>query len=151
MAISVTFYDNASDKRYRTKQLTQTKVCTCEFYEASSVINPKVLVDYDADLFMANYMYIPTLHRYYFITDMTVLNGRQILVSGHTDVLSSFDLSEVVGVLSRQGRSANWNAYIPDKELDAFTYTRTQTVAFTPIDTFVPNQSMILTIAGDYS
>lgn len=149
MSISVTLYNTDSDKRVKSKTLTSVKSLTCEFYDNSSIINPKILVAYDADVFLANYMYIPTFHRYYYINDITVLNGRQILIDGHTDVLMSFNLDNVVGIVDRQ--ASEWNAYLPDDKLQMFGYTRTQTIAFTPTDPFIANNELVLTVVGEHA
>lgn len=88
--MQITIYNNQSDARRVSKTLTALKTLQAEFYESSSVIDPVLLAAYDSALFKANYAYIELMGRYYFIKNIEVLNGRQMRITMHADVLMSY-------------------------------------------------------------
>ena len=94
--MNVTFYQNNSDKRYLTKNLTNGKTYSgLIIKENLDGMNPvfRLKVSNDSiNMIMGfyNYMYIPDLNRYYYITGRKLLNGMVAELSGHEDVLMTF-------------------------------------------------------------
>ena len=94
--MNVTFYQNNSDKRYLTKNLTNGKTYSgLIIKENLDGMNPifRLKVSNDSiNMIMGfyNYMYVADLNRYYYITDRKLLNGMVAEISGHEDVLMTF-------------------------------------------------------------
>ena len=94
--MNVTFYQNNSDKRYLTKNLANGKTYSgLIIKDILDTMNPtfRLKVSNDSiNMIMGfyNYMYIPDLNRYYYITGRKLLNGMVAELSGHEDVLMSF-------------------------------------------------------------
>lgn len=94
--MNVTFYQNNSDKRYLTKNLTNGKTYSgLIIKDILDTMNPtfRLKVSNDSiNMIMGfyNYMYIPDLNRYYYITGRKLLNGMVAELNGHEDVLMSF-------------------------------------------------------------
>ena len=94
--MNVTFYQNNSDKRYLTKNLSNGKTYSGLIIKDSlDVLNPKFRLQVSNDsinmiMGFYNYMYIEDLNRYYYITDRKLLNGMVAEISAHEDVLMSF-------------------------------------------------------------
>ena len=92
MAISVKFGKNQSDNRYLTKLITWGEEIPCDVYDATDRLNPVILVDTNnVDLSETNYMEIPEFGRKYFITSIVGAAGKIVTVSGHVDVLGTYD------------------------------------------------------------
>ena len=94
--MNVTFYQNNSDKRYLTKNLSNGKTYSGLIIKDSlDVLNPTFRLQVSNDsinmiMGFYNYMYIEDLNRYYYITDRKLLNGMIAEISAHEDVLMSF-------------------------------------------------------------
>lgn len=142
--MEVTIYNNSSSNNTVSKSITAIKKMTCQGYKDCNLVNPQILIDYDTALFSANYMYLPLFNRYYYITDITSLNGRQVLVSGHTDVLMSFPVRSLSGVVARNENA--YNLYLQDKmfRVNNFNYVVTKNFP----SGMTPNSNFIFTVAG---
>lgn len=143
--MNVTLYNNSSDDNVVSKNITALKSVSATGFDASSVMTPTLILAYDSTIFSANYMYIDTFQRYYYITDITVIDGHRLKVSGRVDVLMSFDVKSIECIAGRQ--SGAFNLYIPDPEIVRVAYDRVQIKAF-PTTPFVANKSFILAVVG---
>ena len=94
--MNVTFYQNNSDKRYLTKNLTNGKTYSgLIIKDVLDTMNPTFRIQVSNDsinmiMGFYNYMYVEDLNRYYYITDRKLLNGMVAEISGHEDVLMTF-------------------------------------------------------------
>lgn len=88
--MTVTFYNNSDDERVVDKTLTSPLDLSCEFYDACSIIKPKLLLEYNATIFSKNYCYISAFNRYYFINNITTDAGERIIVDCFIDVLNTY-------------------------------------------------------------
>lgn len=88
--MQIIFYNNSCDNRQVDKNITAVKTVTAECFEDSSILNPVLICTYDAALFSANYLYIEYYGRYYFINDITIIDGHRIKISAHVDVLMTY-------------------------------------------------------------
>ena len=83
----------------------------------TNVVNPTIKIQGSiSTLAGCNYMYIPAFGRKYFITDIKSINSHICEVSGHCDVLATYNTSirtnkAIVGRTATQG---NWNLYLTD-------------------------------------
>lgn len=113
--MNIDFYQNTNDKRVINKTLgTPVSLSNCELIDESSIINPSFTIDNNPSIYNYNYVYISYFGRYYYITDITVLNGEQMRVNCAVDVLKSH-ASEILNcnVNSRRNEN-NSDKYLPD-------------------------------------
>lgn len=87
------------------------------FKEETSLLNPTIIIngvsnasDYTIeDIGTSNYISIPKVDRYYFITDITMMSGGRVAIAGKVDVLMSFK-SDILGstqLIVRQEKKTN--------------------------------------------
>lgn len=92
--MTVKFYKNKSDKNHVDKNITQigSNITSAVIVDDVSVTDPVFrLQDFTGfNPATANYCYIDTLERYYYITDITILTNDIYLIHCHVDVLMSF-------------------------------------------------------------
>lgn len=113
--MDIKFYQNVSDKRVINKTLNIEYALTgCELIEPSSAIDPEFIITRTPGLYQYNYVYIPYFSRYYYITDMIDVDGQQMKIKCHVDVLMSFK-NQILNcdVNSRQNEN-NYDMYLPD-------------------------------------
>ena len=90
-----------------------------EFRDAVNIINPQIMFVYPDNsitLLQMNYVYIPSMGRYYFITNCELTRKNLVTLTLHVDVLYSHinvlkDLSH--GYIARN--EYNYNALLPDE------------------------------------
>lgn len=130
--MQITIYNNQSDARRVSKMLTALKTLQAEFYESSSVIDPVLLAAYDSTLFKANYAYIELMGRYYFIKNIEVLNGRQMRITMHADVLMSYAaaIKNLSVIISKQ-ENDSYNLYLDDGSIITLNKTFNTVIPFT--------------------
>lgn len=114
--MTIDLYNSGSDPRSVTKKLTAIKTITAEMYEVSSIIDPRIIVAYDAALVQANYCYIPYFKRYYFIRGIEVADGRRMMLTLHVDVLQTYatQIKSLQCIIDKQAAVANGNVYYND-------------------------------------
>ena len=113
--MNIDFYQMTNDKRVINKTLgTAFTLTDCQLEDISSIINPTFTVDINPALYKFNYVYIAYFGRYYYIDDITVIDGARMLIKCSVDVLKSF-ANEIrnVTVNSRRNESA-YDMYLPD-------------------------------------
>lgn len=113
-------------KIYKTKSApnvvnkTLSEVVTFEeviFKEDTSLLNPTIIINgvsndssYNIeDIGTSNYFSIPKVNRYYFITDITMMRGGRVAITGKVDVLMSFktDILGSTQLIVRQEKKTN--------------------------------------------
>jgi len=109
-------YNNGDDPNVVKKTLTSIgESISCQLTNETDVENPDILVDYNANYMGANYFYLPFFNRYYFYREApTVINGNQLLIKGHVDVLMSHQESLLSTLIIAKRSSSAVNPYIPD-------------------------------------
>lgn len=86
----VKFYQNDSDDRKVNKNITLKKtLSTVIIKEDSSIMRPVLKVHMDSDIMKCNYIEISSWNRYYYIDNITVASGQQLIISCREDVLMS--------------------------------------------------------------
>ena len=89
--MTVTFYNNYSKNNVVNKVIDNyVQYDEIVFKEPCSIIAPHIILSYRADVATKNYCYIPDLNRYYYITDVTLLEGQRLEATLVCDVLMSF-------------------------------------------------------------
>ena len=89
MSMTATFYNNASAPEVVNKQLTTLGTANVDITNGFMVDKPNFQMARDDSLLTANYMYVPDLNRYYFVT-LEVENGAFIRINAESDPLRSF-------------------------------------------------------------
>lgn len=143
----VMFYRNNSDERQVNKSISQLSSVDCRIKEGTSMLNPiiEIMGSSFSAWSSANYMYIDTFNRYYFIDDITASNGGVISVSGRVDVLQSN--SNAIRninclVLRQQNR---YNRYYQDSKLQIRSQ---KTFIYKKIGSLPSVKTNILTVDG---
>lgn len=109
------FYNNSSDNRVVHKSLSViASNVSIDANGQIDVTNPVIKLNMNENILLSNYMYIPKWNRYYYITEMRVLNGNQIEITGHCDVLMSFWNNFKNSLCVAQRSSSNYDEYIDD-------------------------------------
>lgn len=85
---------------------------TCTIKDSLDVINPVFELDFDATILSKNYMYVADLGRYYFITNIEIIN-HAIRITGHVDVLKTYGTQIKAGKCTAT-RCNFYNKNIPD-------------------------------------
>jgi len=113
-------------KIYKTKSApnvvnkTLSEIVTFEeviFKEDTSLLNPTIIINGVSnassytieDIGTSNYFSIPKVNRYYFITDITMMSGGRVAITGKVDVLMSFktDILGSTQLIVRQEKKTN--------------------------------------------
>lgn len=107
--MTVTLYENMSDKRYVIKQLNQVLTVDVFFLEDNNVNNPYIIINMINNYNDINYCYIPDLGRYYYITAFQVLTADRLRINLKCDVLMSFadDIKTANALISRSNTVGN--------------------------------------------
>ena len=147
-------YINNSDSRVFNKKLTpvipqdaESPEIPINIIEDSSIIDPTFIFGTATNVMQANYMFVPELGRYYYITDK-ILGKNRITVKAHVDVLMSFNmpLKEAWVILDRQEHQ--YNLYMNDVEISVENPNNVRTINFTG-GGFQDDSEFVLIIAGD--
>lgn len=98
-------YTNESDRHHVTKTLTTLYTLNdCDLKEDSSLENPRFILAGSIDHFSSvNYVYAPSLGRYYYVEGMETYGNGMTILSCHVDVLMSFsgEFLECEGIIER--------------------------------------------------
>lgn len=131
--MTVNLYSITDDPRTLNKTLGTATELTCELIYPTDLYTPSIRVSaasFSPDL---NYMYIPEMSRYYFITDVIYENGGAVSLTGRVDVLMSFasEISALTVNVIRQEKTGitkivdNEMTMQPNKQLDYFYCDKT--------------------------
>lgn len=145
--MEVTFYQNTSDKRVIEKTLNIAyTLADCQLTD-SSAIDPVIRITITPGLYQYNYCYIQYFGRYYYITDITVVDGAEMVIKLHVDVLMSFkDQILNCNVNSRKNEN-NADKYLPDDRPIESRYIRYSKKFNTSFENF--NSSYVLITVGN--
>lgn len=153
--LKIILYENSSDNRVVNKLIEfEEEVTGCVLKQNTSVQRPSIILNLSGyndvnDYTRFNYMYIPSFDRYYYITDITFLQGKNVQFDCKVDVLMSFQKSiyNSTQYVERQEDSANYNLYIPDENFNFMANDNLEIFSIgTPI--IQNNTNFILTTVG---
>lgn len=89
--MTITLYSNSSAPERAVKTITSVAAAvTATPTDDMSILSPVLILDYKAAYLRANYVYIDTFNRYYFITGRSVTVGKRIVISCSVDALTSW-------------------------------------------------------------
>lgn len=111
--MQVKLFKTGSDPRKVNKGLNEIATLDCKIKHPFDIVNPTIIID--GNYLDCNYFYIPSLERYYFANPPIALNDKLCEISGHCDVLSSFDVLSLTATVERQ--EFKRNSQIVDNEI----------------------------------
>ena len=141
----INLYKNESDNRVIGKSLTAMgTLSNVILKDDTNVANPILIIDGSFNFSNVNYIYAPTLDRYYYIDDVT-LSQRRVYVSCHVDVLETYK-TYLLNKMAILGRSTkNFNAYQIDGDIPMINSNE---ITVTKFPNSFSGESLILTVAG---
>lgn len=143
-------YYTTSDNRVLNKHLVKEKSISIHYKEDVNVVNPVLYLASDnLTIENYNYIYVPSLKRYYYI-DSWDYSQQRYIIKCHVDVLMSYKewLLEQYPITKRS--ASKFNLYINDDRMNLRAESRTLTFPF-PSGFLVEGQKVanfILTVNG---
>ena len=110
--MTVTLYQTSINPIVLNKSLGNGVDKSCTIKDNLDVLNPVFELDFDASILSKNYMYVADLGRYYFITNIEIVN-HVIIITGHVDVLKTYNTAIRTGNCTAT-RANIRNKNIPD-------------------------------------
>ena len=144
--MEIILYNNISEKNKIGKDITLVATLTGSIKDPSSLIRPKIVIEY-SDPTAFNYVYISEFGRYYYVGDITILNTNILMISLIVDVLESFKtsiLSQHVIIDKNQNVFSN---YLPDDNLVTLVKSKTDIVNF-PSGLLDDGEFILITAGG---
>ena len=125
MARTVRFYKLQIDKRYIDKSVGWIQqgndLTTAHFIDDTEIVNPVMKLS-SFDQAQVNYVYIPSLDRYYYVTGVTYSKG-YYLISLHVDVLMSFKNSILNMPIIASRNSSHYDKFMHDDRMKTEQFT----------------------------
>lgn len=149
--MTVNFFSTLDDILVVTKTLTSVASVVCTPYKECNIMNPVLILTYNANILNANYFYIDEWHRYYFMSPPSVTPGQQMIINGEIDPLMTYSdsiRSLTCHVVRQENNTAK---YLSDPTLPVKTITQTQNIQFnaSPFDTSDKTKMhFLLTVIG---
>lgn len=148
--MEVKFYQNTYDKRVINKTLGTAKtLSSCQLIDESSIINPVIEIDIDTALYGYNYAYIVYFGRYYYIDNITVIDGSRMRINMTVDVLMSFSSQILACNVNSRRNENNYDMYLPDDRMIESRYIKYSKKFPTSFDDFTPSYILITVGNGD--
>lgn len=100
--MEIILYNNTSENNKVGKTLTNETTISGSLRETTDIINPTLLLEYDARDY--NYIYIPLFSRYYFITKVESVRTGLWRIYCNIDVLESFktEIKNLTAIIDKQ-------------------------------------------------
>lgn len=140
-------YKNNSEKIKVDKTLTLIYTTDLLMKDSVSLTNPIFTLSLNNDKITEfNYIFVPELKRYYYVTDIVMVRNNLFEVSCHCDVLMSFknEIREQSGIIGRQEEV--YNLYLSDPY---FTVNQKQSIVTKEFKKgFLDDASYVLLVAS---
>ena len=147
--MEIRLYNNSKSANTIKKTLSEALTLTGVLRGECSILNPVIEIDVDVNINNYNYAYVVEFSRYYFISDITVVNNKLWKITLHCDVLMTYasDIRKLnVNVLRN---SSSYNLLLEDNQLNTYADERVQCINFPNSLTPVANQfKYYLTLIG---
>ena len=147
--MQIILYNTASENNKINKDIS-TEILTVDgtLKNECAISNPMIRLQATSDIVNANYAYIPTFKRYYFVNKVTSLANGLWLLDLSCDVLMSFkdSILDLECVVSRS--SSSYNSYFNDDEFSCYNNDRVQTKIFPNSGVFNSGRSYLITVSG---
>ena len=113
--MTIQLYNTSSDQRCIHKTLSGVgSSITCKLKDECTVEEPSFKMAYNANYLTANYLKVTDWNRYYYITDRNIINGNEIIINCHMDVLMSFKNQILDSNIIAERSSSDINKFIAD-------------------------------------
>lgn len=113
--MTITFYNNSSDIRVLNKSISQVgEALSVQLTEEATVEDPSFKLTMNNSIINCNYLYVSEWDSYYFIRNREILNGNELVLNCHIDVLMSFKDAILNSEIIAERSASNNNAYIVD-------------------------------------
>ena len=120
--MKIILYKSTADNRLLDKSSKITAIDTIDtahIKDDTSIISPSIILSYKkiSTLRKCNYLYIPSMGRYYYVNDIVLKPGGMFELKCHVDVLMTYkgDIKNITTLILRQ-ENLN-NPYIEDGQL----------------------------------
>lgn len=132
--MTIQMYKNNSDENVINKDKKQIKSVNAKLFEPCDILNPILILDASNDLFQCNYIFISKFGRFYFVNNITIINGGMMRLSCSVDALESWwsSLKSIKQNIIRNEKS--YNMYMIDPTLQITSRKRRQVVKFAEPD-----------------
>ena len=142
--MNIVAYNNRSDTRKIGKTLTQVTEFVGTLRNETDVVTPVILVEGALPSF--NYCFIAAFNRYYFVTDFRTVRNNVYEIHCKSDVLMSFDLDNVTGVVVASER-VGVNNYLNNKNWVTTVKDKTDIITF-PAGLLDTGEYILITAGG---
>lgn len=144
-----TLYKCESPENYINKTINEGQSVTLHFKDDSSVQKPTIYISTAYDMRDYNYIHIPSMHRYYYIEDVTVSQQRYICKC-RSDVLMSFKSYFLNEFILTERSGSNYSPNLEDDRSKAFQYIHIDTIPFEGGEGFdASKQEFLLAVCGN--
>ena len=128
--MEATFYYNKSASNVVGKTLELVETMSGSFKQPFNVLDPTLQLSKAIDVLTYNYVYIPDVERYYYVTSQPVYQHGYYEISLHEDVLESTktDFLPLPAIIARQ--QSKYNAYLNDDRYPVLAKQQVNTLAF---------------------
>lgn len=121
----INIYSTADDKRVIDKNINLImENLSCQLVEDCSALDPVITLSMNSAVYTANYMYIPYFGRYYYITNIEVIEGNVLRITGHVDVLKTYSSQIKACAVNSRKNQNNYDMYLPDDRAIESRYIR---------------------------
>lgn len=152
--MQLTYYNNKSDRRYVNKTLEQIALTghsnpvNIVLVDDTDIVTPVFKMS-DHDLYMtANYCYVDTLRRYYFIDDITLSEGYAFLHCT-CDVLYTYRQPLLTRKAYIKRQENDYNMYMVDDKTKVLNYETLLVTNFPEKGFDATKQEFILGVVGN--
>lgn len=130
MSFTINFCNNQQELNKISKNPSVVMSLTGTLRDEADIVDPEILVEYHGTLTNTNYMHIPELNRYYFITKIESVRTNLWRVTGHCDVLKTY-AQAILGTECVVARSeSNYNLLLNDAMFKVYSNPRLQCANF---------------------
>lgn len=146
MAFTINLYRTNAARNKVDKGLSSLISVSGELKDESSILDPVILLHESISTVVhANYMYIESFSRYYFITDIKTVRNNLIEIYAHVDVLMSYasQIRDLTCIIYRQEN--DWNLYLDD---GSFQVYNNPNVLTRPFPSGFTRLNYVLAVAG---
>ena len=141
-------YQNKSDERYLTKNITEipnTRQNNVYLKDRTNLIDPVIIMDDFPK--QCNYVWLSEFDRYYYVRAVDFVEG-QMHVQLHVDVLMSFKDEILAKEVYSERSKVHFNDYIEDDKMVLNQYTNDRYLTFSSSPFDINQATFILTLLG---
>jgi len=109
---SILLYNYTGQHNVINKKLETGVLVQGYFYDTMNIQTPTVDIDSTVNMLNANYAYIPTFNRYYFIEQVSVIDSERYRVILKEDVLKTWEntIAEILGTVTKSAQADKYNS-----------------------------------------